>query len=147
MVDAHHIDGMFQMSDSVHDVSLSLLRQESVIERGMSYATLGSKRTHLVISQVARHIAKQLATAMATHDRLTADFQCIVETLLTSMTQIYHDAETVHLMDYLFAKAAHAIVGVAATGAVADVVVAVVTERDLDDASLGKVLHLGDVML
>ena len=88
MVDAHHIDGMFQMSDSVHDVSLSLLFQESVIERGMSYATLGSKRTHLVISQVARHIAKQLATAMATHDRLTADFKIWGGNWLRVMAQV-----------------------------------------------------------
>ena len=86
MVDAHHIDGMFQMSDSVHDVSLSLLLQESVIERGMSYTTLCSEGTHLVIGQIARHIAERTAAAMAADNRRLADIKCIVETLLATMT-------------------------------------------------------------
>ncbi len=39
MVDAHHIDGMLQMGNGIHDVGLALLAQESMIERGMSHTT------------------------------------------------------------------------------------------------------------
>ncbi len=35
VVDAHHLDGMLQMGNGIHDVCLALLAQESVIERSM----------------------------------------------------------------------------------------------------------------
>ena len=84
---------------------------------------------------------------MAAHDRGLTDFERIVETLLAGMTQIYHDAVAVHLLNHLGSETAHAIVGVAATGTVADVVVAIVTEGDIDDAALGKMLHIAQVVL
>ena len=86
MVDTHHIDGMLKMGDGIHDISLSLFTQESVIERGMSYTTLCSEGTHLVIGQIARHIAERTAAAMAADNRRLADIKCIVETLLATMT-------------------------------------------------------------
>ena len=49
MVDAHHLDGMFQMGNGIHDVCLALLAQESMIERSMSHTSTGCQGTHLII--------------------------------------------------------------------------------------------------
>lgn len=76
VVDTHHIDGMLKMSDGIHDISLSLFTQESVIERGMSHTALCSEGTHLVIGQIARHIAEHTAAAMAADNRRLADIKC-----------------------------------------------------------------------
>ena len=86
VVDTHHIDGMLKMGNSVHDVGFTLFTQESVIERGMSHTTLCCEGTHLVIGQIARHIAERTAAAMAADNRSLADIKCIVETLLATMT-------------------------------------------------------------
>ena len=146
MVDAHHLDGMLQVCDGIHDVGLSLLAQESMIERGMSHTSTSRKGAHLVIGQVAGHIAERPAAAVAAHDGSLTDFQSIIETLLASMAQVHHDAQAVHLPDHLLAEAAHAIVGVATAGTVADVVVAIVAEGDVHDATLGEMLHVGQVV-
>ncbi len=86
VVDTHHIDGMLQMGNGIHDVGLALLAQESMIERSMSHTTTGCQGTHLIIGQIARHIAESTAAAMAADNRRLADIKCIVETLLATMT-------------------------------------------------------------
>ena len=63
------------------------------------------------------------------------------------MTEIHQDAQAVHLSDDLFAEVADAVVGVAASCGVADIVVAVVTKRHIDDAAVGEVLQVADVAL
>lgn len=147
VVDTHHIDGMLKMGDSVHDVGFTLFTQESVIERGMSHTTLCCEGTHLVIGQIARHIAERTAAAMAADNRRLADIKCIVETLLATMTQIYHDAQAVHLLNYLLAKTAHTIMGIAAAGTIADIIITIMAERDINDAALGEMLHVTDIVL
>ena len=57
------------------------------------------------------------------------------------MAQIYHDAQTVHLCNDLATKSAHSLMGIAATGRVAYIVIAIVTQRHIDDSTLGKVLQ------
>ena len=46
VVDAHHLDGMLQMGNGIHDVCLALLAQESMIERSMSHTTIGATAFH-----------------------------------------------------------------------------------------------------
>lgn len=147
VVDTHHIDGMLKMGDGIHDVGLTLFTQESVIERGMSHTALCCEGTHLVIGQIAGHIAERTAAAMAADNRRLADIKCIVETLLATMTQIYHDAQTVHLMNHLLAKTAHTIMGIAATGTIADIIITIMAKRDINDAALGEMLHVTDIVL
>ena len=112
----------------------------------MGYTSSGSKRTHLVIGQIARHITERLTATMTADDRRLADFQSIIEALLASMTQIYHDAQAVHLLDDLLAKTAHTIVSIAATGTIANIIIPIMAERNIDDATLSKMLHVGKVV-
>ena len=63
------------------------------------------------------------------------------------MAEVYHDAEVVHLAYHLLPEAAHTVVGVASAGRVADVVVAVVAERDVHHAALGEVFQVGKFAL
>ncbi len=175
----------------IYDVGFTLFTQESVIERGMSHTTLCCEGTHLVIGQIARHIAERTAAAMdadnrsladikcivetllatmtqiyhdaqavhllnhllaktahtimGTDNRSLADIKCIVETLLATMTQIYHDAQAVHLLNHLLAKTAHTIMGIAAAGTIADIIITIMAERDINDATLGEMLHVTDI--
>ena len=65
VVYAHDVDGMFEMAYHVHYSCLrSILAQEPVVERGVGHATLRGKRAHLVISEVARHVAQCPAVAV-----------------------------------------------------------------------------------
>ena len=63
------------------------------------------------------------------------------------MAQVHHDAVAVHLLNHLGSETAHTIVGIAATGTVADVIIAIVAEGDIYHASLGKVLHIAQIVL
>ena len=62
------------------------------------------------------------------------------------MGKVNHQATAVHLLNDLFAKLTDSVVGVAAAGGVADVVVTIVAKRDIDDTPLGKMLHIGQFM-
>ena len=77
---------------------------------------------------------------MTAHDGLTGHLEGIVETLLGSMAQVNHDAQTVHLADDLATEGADAIVCLTAASRVADVVVAIMAQRHIDNATLGKVI-------
>ena len=63
------------------------------------------------------------------------------------MTQIYHDAQAVHLLNHLLAKTAHTIMGIAAAGTIADIIITIMAERDINDATLGEMLHVTDIVL
>ena len=63
------------------------------------------------------------------------------------MAEVYHDAEVVHLAYHLLPEAAHTVVGVASAGRVADVVVTVVAERDINHATLCEVFYVLELML
>ena len=63
------------------------------------------------------------------------------------MTEIDEDAQTVHLTDHLFTEGTHTVVGVAATGGVADIVVAVMTEGDIHHPAIGEVLQVLEFVL
>ena len=87
-------------------------------------------------------VTKRATATVATHYRLLADFQSIIETLLRCVAQVDHDSQTVHFADYLLSELAHAVVRITTLCRVADVIIAVMTERHIDDAALGKVLQV-----
>ena len=142
MVDAHNLDGMVKVGHHILDGGLAVLTQESGIDGDLHDTALRGESPHLVISEVTRMVAEGAAAAMAAHDGLRTEGEGIVETLLSGMAHIDHDAQTVHLAHHLFAETAQAAVGVTAAGGVAEVVVAVMTERHIDDAALGEVLQV-----
>ena len=146
MVDAHHVDGMLQMTDGIEDGGFALGAEESGIERGMGHAASLGQGPQLVVGEVSRMVAQRPAVAVAAHDGRCGNLQRIVETLLAGMGKIDHDAAAVHLVDDLLAELAHAVVGVASTGRVAHIVVAVMAKGDIHDAALGKVLHILNIM-
>ena len=146
MVDAHHLDGMLEVGDDVDDRRLTVLAQETVIDGGLRHATLGGEGPHLVVGEVARMVAEGTGRGVAAHDGFLADVEGIVETLLARMAHVDEDAQTVHLPDDLFAKGADSSMGVLCLrGRVADVIVAVVAEGHIDDATIGKVLQVLDL--
>ena len=77
------------MGNHIVDGSLAILLQESVIDGGLCHTTFLGKGTHLVVGQVTRMIAKRAGRRVTAHNRLTADFERVIETLLASMTHIY----------------------------------------------------------
>ena len=147
MVDAHNLDGMVEMGHHIEDRCFSVAAQETVIDGGLCHTTLGSKGTHLVVGEVTRMVAEGTSGRMAAHDRLRTDVEGIVKTLLACMAHIDEDAQAVHLLDDLFTKGADTVMClIALRGGVADVVVAIMAEGHIDDATIGKVLEVRDIM-
>ena len=105
-------------------------------------ATLLCETSHLVVGEVARVVAEGATAGVGAHYRLGAQFQRIVERALGGMTEVYHDAELVHACNDLTAEGAHAAPCLCAACRVADVVVAVVAQGGVDDASLGKMVNV-----
>ncbi len=132
---------MLQMGYGIADGSLVAGAQEAVVEGGMRHAPFLGECPQLVVGKVARHVAERLAVAVAAHDRLQADVECIVERLLTAVAEVNHDAQAVHLADDLFAEGAHSAMGVLASCRVADEVITVVAEGDVGYA---PVLEVGE---
>lgn len=100
------------------------------------------QRSHLFVSEISRNITESLTVGVAANDGLTADFECVVEAFLRTMTQINHDAVLIHLLNHLDTKLADTIMEAAATCRVADVIVTVVAKGDIDYSTLGKMLHI-----
>ena len=63
------------------------------------------------------------------------------------MTKVNHDARAVHFLDNAPAKVANAAMSSRSACAVADVVVAVVTKRNVRYATLSEVRHVCKVVL
>ena len=82
---------------------------------------------------------------MGTNDWEGTDVDGIVETLLTTMTEIHHHTHAVHLLDDLGTEFTHTIVLVLATGRVADVVVTIVAKRHIHHSTLAELLHVREV--
>ena len=61
------------------------------------------------------------------------------------MTEVYHNAAIVHLLDHFFAERRHSIMGIAATGAIANIVISIVAKCYICHPALRKVLHVGDI--
>ena len=148
MVNTHHTNGMLQVSDGIeHGGLATLLAQETMIECDVGHTTLLCQGPQLVVGEIARMIAERTAVGMATDDRLGADVKGVPETLLRSVAEVHHDAAAVHLTDGLLSKIAHAVMRLAPTCRVAKIVIAIMTERDIGHATLGKMLHVGQIVL
>ena len=87
-------------------------------------------------------VAKGTTAGMAADNRLLTDVQGIIEALLGGMTQVHHDTQAVHLANHLPTKLAQPVMGVAPTGRIANVIVAIVAQRHIDDAALCKVVEI-----
>ena len=111
MIDAHHLDRVYQMGHDIADGGLTILAQETVIDRGLCHSAFGSKGSHLVVSEITRMVAKGSGRRMAAHDGLAADIEGIIETLLACMAHVNQNAQTVHLVNHLFAESTHTPMG------------------------------------
>ena len=116
-----------------------------MIDGGLCHTALRSQSPHLIVCQIARMIAESTTATVTAHNGLRADVKGIIEALLARMTHIHHDAQTVHLTDDLFTKLADAFVGIAASGRVTDIIVAIVTECDIDHTPLCEMLQICEV--
>ena len=144
MVDAHHLDGMLEMVEDVEDGGLTMATEEAVVDGGLGHTALSGEGAHLVVCQIARMVAEGARTAVAAHDGHTTDVECIVEAALGGMAKIDKNAQTVHLGDDLTPEGADTSMRGIALGRVADIVVAVVAEGHVDDATLSEVSQTFD---
>ena len=148
MVNAHDVYGVLQVSHDIQDRSFRrVFAKKPVIECGMGDTALGSKCTHLVIGEVTGHIAERPAVAVRAYDGRTADVEGIVERFLGGMAQVDHDTLIVHPLDHFLPKLRHTVVHRGPPVGVADIVVAIVAERDIDDTTLREMAHVGEVMV
>lgn len=147
VIDAHHLDGVLQMLQGMQQSSLAILSQEAVVKCDLHNPSLVSKGAHLVVSEIARHVTESSTITVRTHYRHTTDIQRVIERPLTTMTQVDHYTLVVHFVDDLLTKLGHTIVRVTSTGAVANIVIAIVTQCDIHHASLGEVAHIGNVVI
>ena len=146
MLDAHDVDHVVQVFYGIQNGSLTISTQESVVHGNLCYATFLSQCLHLLIRKVTGVIAKRTGATMAAYNRFLANLQSIIETGFSSMTHIHHNAQAVHLLNYLFSKRTQtAMLGIA-FGRVTDVVVAVVAECHINNAAFGKVFQLTQVL-
>jgi hypothetical protein len=79
---------------------------------------------------------------MTANNGLLTDFQGIVETLFVGMAQINHNASAVHFMYDLLTKSTDAMVCLAASCRVADIVVAIMTEGHVNNATLSEMVEV-----
>ena len=143
MVDAHHLDGMLEVGKDVEDGGLTVAAQEAIVDGGLRHTAFGCEGPHLIVGEVAGMVAERPAAAVAAHDGHTADVEGIVEALFSGMAHVDEDAQAVHLVDDLLAEGTDtAMGGVATGGGVADVVVAIVAEGHVDDATVVEVLQV-----
>lgn len=142
MLDSHDVDGMLKMGYGIEYGGLASLGEEPFVKRYVGNTTLLGQRSHLFVSEISRNITESLTVGVAANDGLTADFECVVEAFLRTMTQINHDAVLIHLLNHLDTKLADTIMEAAATCRVANVIVTVVAKGDIDYSTLGKMLHI-----
>ena len=79
MVDAHDVDGMFQVCDGIEDTGFAVFAEETRIECGVCHTAFGCQRPHLVVGEVARMVTERPTAGMTAYNRFRADVQCIIE--------------------------------------------------------------------
>lgn len=134
------------MINGVDNRSFSFFAEKAVIECGMGDTTRLSQSTELVIGQITRMITKGAAIAMTAHDGCAGNLQGIIETLLISMGEVHHQAIAVHFLYNFFTKLTDAIVSVAAAGRIANIIIAIMTKRDINNAALGEIFYVLNIM-
>ncbi len=145
MLDAHYAYGVFKVCDSVEHGCLAFAAQKAVVDGGLSHAARLCECAHLVVSKVAGVVAEGAGAAVAAHNGLRADVQSVVKALLAGVAEVNHYAAPVHFPYHFSPETAHSVMRVAALCTVANVVVAVVTQRYIDHAPLHEVLYVGEI--
>ena len=143
VVDTRHAHGMENMAHRVVDAGYGIaLYEKAVVERDLRHAALFCQGTQLVVREVARVIAQGAARGVGADDGHAALAQRIVERGLCSVREVDHHARAVHLAHRLAPEVAQSAVRLlrAACG-VAEVVVAVVAERHVDNAHFAEMLY------
>ena len=83
---------------------------------------------------------------MAAHNGRLADGKGIEETRFGTVTEVDHHAQSVHFAYHLLAKSTHTAMRLRASCTVANRVVAVVTQRDINDSALRKVGNVANIV-
>src|SRR5574344_1481534 len=109
----------------------------------MGHTAFQGKRMHLFVEKVAWNITQYPRTAVAAYNRCATDIQSIIETLLVGMTQVYHDTAVVHLLNHLRTESAYTIMSITPTGTVANIIVTIVAQGDIDYTSLSEISYIG----
>ena len=130
------------MAHGILNGCLTILDKEAIIQCDLHDTAFLCKGAHLIVSKVAWMVTKDTATAVTAYDGLVGQLEGVIKAFLTSVTHIDHDAQTVHLADDLTTKGTDTMMCLAATSRVADVIVAIVAERHINNAAFGKVLEV-----
>ena len=136
-------DMPYRVVDACHGIALN---KKAVVERDLRHTALFCQGAQLVVREVARMIAQGAARGVGAYDGHAALAQRIVERCLCGVREVDHHARAVHLAHRLASEVAQAAVRLlrAACG-VAEVVVAVVAERHVDNAHFAEMLYETEV--
>ena len=84
---------------------------------------------------------------MTANYRLGTDVKSVIKALLTPMTQVDHDTISIHLSYDFLTKLTNSSMRITASCRVTNIVISVVTKRDVNHTSLCEVLDVLDLML
>ena len=121
--------------------------KEYLESKGIEVINVGTDKTErfnypVAGYKVARMVAQGAYRTMTAHNRCLRQFESIIEALLVGMTQVHHQSQTVHLGDDLSAKGADTTMCLTASCRVADIIIAIMTQGDIDHAAL---LEMADI--
>lgn len=91
-------------------------------------------------------VAKGTGRRMRGYDRFAADCQCIIETFLSGMRNIYHHSHTVHFFYHLFTECAYAQSFLIITGRAADIIISVVAKCHVHHATMAETFYIRDIL-
>ena len=82
---------------------------------------------------------------MRSNDRLCAYFQCVIECAFCSMRYVYQNTQPVHFGNHFFSERAKAAPFGFSACRVADIVAAIVAERDIADTQFFETGYIPDI--
>ena len=146
MLNAHNIHHVVEVCNGILNGCFSFFLQESIVQGNLCYTTFLGQCLHLFIGQVAWMIAERTGRGVRSHNRFRTDVERIVEGLDTGMRDVYYHAYPVHFMDDLFAESVYAQVLFIVPTRTAELVVSIMAESQIDDASFAETFYVGNVL-
>ena len=146
VVDAGHVDHVHDVAHGVVDGGLAAVGEEAVVEGALCHAAGCRQRSQLVVGEVARVVAEGACRRVGADDGLRAQCHGVVEGLFGGVREVHHHPHAVHLADHLTSEGAQsAVLAVGAACGVAEVVVAVVAQGEIDHALTAEAGHVAQV--
>ena len=148
MIDTGHFHNMIDVTDRIHQAGLVALLVDVFVQQTKLYHTpILRQGTQLIIRQVAVVVTNGTGRRVGTDHRHTGQLHHIPKTALSSMRQVDHDAQPVHLLHHLFAKGTQSVPFPIRMGRrVANIIVIRMAQGDVIDAHLLEFRNVGQIL-